>query len=174
MIHKLTSVFLLLSFLSCNTTKKMVTTPNTDLEGIITKNDLLQPPFKEWMEREYKDYQPNMEVLDTLQHHMEWIHQTQIKIFMGTWCGDSQEQVPRFIKILDALNFKSYTIIALNREKKSERGYEEGQKILKVPTFIFLQNRNELNRIVETPINTLEEDIIRIIINQDYTPNYAD
>ena len=35
------------------------------------------------------------------------------------------------------------------------------------------KNGREINRIIETPVTTLEEDIISIVLQQEYTPNYS-
>ena len=90
----------------------------------------------------------------------------QILIFMGTWCGDSKREVPQFIKILESVDFpiKNLKIVALDKRKekhkKSPQGEEWGLNIRSVPTFIFYKNGREINRIIKTPVATLEEDIL--------------
>lgn len=102
----------------------------------------------------------------------------QILIFLGTWCGDSKREVPRFIKILEAADFplENLKIVALDRRKeqykKSPNGEEWGLQIKRVPTFIFYKNGKETNRIIESPITTLEEDIKTIVTNREYHPNH--
>jgi len=76
---------------------------------------------------------------------------------MGTWCGDSKREVPRFIKVLEAANFPvdNLKIVAVDRRKeqykKSPTGEEWGLSIKRVPTFIFYKNGKESNRIIESP-----------------------
>ena len=44
--------------------------------------------------------------------------------FMGTWCGDSKRETPRFYKIMEEANFdfkKNFKVIALNRAKKLQQ-----------------------------------------------------
>ena len=99
-------------------------------------------------------------------------------MFMGTWCGDSKRQVPKFYKILEASNFPmdQFTAVAVSREadlyKQSPQHEEEGLNIVRVPTFIFLKNGKEVNRIIEKPIETLEKDIEKIITANNYKSNY--
>ena len=38
---------------------------------------------------------------------------------------------------------------------------------------VFFKNRKEVNRIVESPIESLEEDMAQITNEKPYTPNYA-
>jgi thiol-disulfide isomerase/thioredoxin len=86
---------------------------------------------------------------------------------MGSWCGDSQEQVPKFYKIISLLNFDENKIqlIAVDR-KKHAREYDalvQSLNIELIPTFIFYKNGKEIGRIIETPKETLEADILEIL-----------
>ena len=96
---------------------------------------------------------------------------------MGTWCGDSKREVPRFYNILETAQFPldRLTLVAVsgNRDtyKQSPGGEEEGLSIHRVPTFIFYKNGQEINRIVESPVETLEADIAAIV-KGIYSPNY--
>lgn len=88
-----------------------------------------------------------------------------ITLVLGTWCGDSKEQVPRFYKINSLLTtkFNEIEIIGVDRLKKAGILDISGLKIEKVPTFIFYRNGIEIGRIVETPQNSIEKDILLII-----------
>ena len=97
---------------------------------------------------------------------------------MGTWCGDSKQEVPRFYKVLEACEFPEdqLTVIALSSKpymyKKSPNHEEAGLNIHRVPTFIFYKDRKEVNRIVEHPIETFEKDMLNIVTKNDYKSNY--
>lgn len=152
-------------------------TPNNStpiLLGKINKQGLSEGIYGDWFLKNYNAYNPNTEIINTFK---EALKQYTITVFMGTWCGDSKLEVPRFYKILDTALFplERLTIIALNREndsyKQSPGGEEEGLGIHRVPTFIFYKNGKEVNRIVESPISSLEEDIA-LILNNNYTPKY--
>ena len=83
------------------------------------------------------------------------------------------------LKILETANFpeERLKIVALDRRKdnykKGLNGEEIGWNIKRVPTLILLKNGVETNRIVERPVDTLEEDMLAILTNLEYTPNYA-
>ncbi len=103
----------------------------------------------------------------------------QILAFLGTWCGDSKREVPRFLKILETANFPDdqLKIVALDKRKgkykQSPTGEEWGLQILRVPTFILYKNGREVNRIIESPNTTLEEDVKKIIKTDGYVANRA-
>jgi hypothetical protein len=93
---------------------------------------------------------------------------------MNTRCHDSEREVPRFLKILNSLNFSNekIRIVLLNSGKKTADGLEIGKEITNTPTIIFLKNSSEENRIVEFPYENLEKDIYRIINNMGYKNVY--
>ena len=94
-------------------------------------------------------------------------HDYEIVIVMGSWCGDSKEQVPRFYKIMDSFDFPESNIRLLCVDKKkTAQNYEEeisDYNISFVPTFIFFRDGKELGRIIETPVESLEKDWLKII-----------
>lgn len=153
-----------------NEISKDVKTPY--LLGKINKDALSTDSYKEWFIKNYDAYKTNTNVINTKE-----LSTYTIKAFIGTWCGDSKKEIPRFYKILNEsdYNLDRFTLVALNREraayKQSPGGEEEGLNIHRVPTFIFYKDGKEINRIVESPVKTLEEDI-QNILQQNYTPNY--
>ena len=118
--------------------------------------------MKDRYDIEYPIYEPDAELLMQLKAQLV---NKRILIFLGTWCGDSQKQLPRFYKILDALQLDRNlpTLICVDEMKKDEKGLTETMGIVSVPTFIFLENEQELGRITESPIGTLESDMIEIL-----------
>ncbi len=144
------------------------------LVGEITKEALSQNSYKAWFNSNYDAYNVDETLVGKFQKNLEGY---QILVFLGTWCGDSKREVPRFIKILDVANFpdKNLKIVALDRRKevykKSPTGEEWGLNIKRVPTIIFYKNGREVNRIIETPNDTLESDILAILTMETYVPN---
>ncbi|UOX34370.1 thioredoxin family protein [Flavobacterium sediminilitoris] len=134
--------------------------------------NLQQEPFNEWYSISYNEYKPNEEIIKEIK---KYISDYSITVFMGTWCEDSQNQVPKFFKILNQLDFplRKVNLITMTRDKTTPEIFEEGLNITNVPTFIFYKKDFEINRIVESPVESLEEDIFKIVSNKPYKHIYA-
>ncbi|MFC0602938.1 hypothetical protein [Winogradskyella pulchriflava] len=145
------------------------------LLGQIDKSGLEGENYAIWFTKNHEDYQPNTAITKAIASELKTY---QIKLFMGTWCGDSKQEVPKLYKVLEACNFPmdQLTVIAVSREpnmyKQSPQHEETGLNIHRVPTIIFYKNGEEINRIVEHPVKTFEEDIQNIITINDYKSNY--
>lgn len=179
-MQRTVSVILLLfglQFSFSQTASKLSFTDKGDelLLGEITKSDLTENSFKTWFNKNHSDYLVNKSIVKSLK---DSLNQYEIKVFLGTWCGDSKREVPRFYKVLDAAKFSEnqLQVIAVNRTddayKQSPNHEEKGLNIHRVPTFIFYKNGKEVNRIVERPKETLERDIFNIVNKGKYTSNY--
>ena len=146
------------------------------LLGKITKEGLQQDSFANWFNPQYENYQVDEETLKEIQKQLK---QCEVKVFLGTWCGDSRREVPRFVKILERANFpmQNLSMIAVDYEKplykKSPGGEEKGLNIVKVPTFIFYKNGKEVNRIIEYPVVSQEKDMAQILNEEGYKPNFS-
>lgn len=161
----------------CSSTKSSTTPPQKDangnLIGFATKSDLLQEPYREWFTENYDFYETNPATITSL---TPLLKKTTIKVFLGTWCGDSQEQVPAFYKIIEQANFDQdkLELITLNRSKKTPDNLQEGYNIIRVPTFIFYKKGEEIGRIVEYAQETLEDDMLKILSGQPYKHSYEE
>ncbi len=146
------------------------------LLGKINSDRLKTEPYAAWYLNSYSGYTVDKTLVNRFSKKLK---NTQIKLFLGTWCGDSKREVPRFLKILEEADYpiENLEIVALDRRegrvKTSPGGEEKGLNIVKVPTFIFFEDGKEINRIIESPIETLEEDIATIVSKANYVPNYA-
>jgi thiol-disulfide isomerase/thioredoxin len=132
------------------------------LYGEITRQELFDE-YPNWKEN-YDDYRPDTAYIDTLSQEYTFIS---VEIFLGTWCGDSRREVPRFLKIADNSNFisaDSVRFFAVDRNKKLDSGRAKKRNIKRVATFIFFHQGREFGRIVERPSGgSLEEDIVNIM-----------
>ncbi|MFK2818816.1 thioredoxin family protein [Flavobacteriaceae sp. LMIT009] len=144
------------------------------LLGKIDKKGLTEEPFNDWFEQNYEAYLVNTRLVKTYKNQIE---DYKVKVFLGTWCGDSKREVPRFYKVLESVKFPKdqLEVIAVDRTadayKQSPTGEEKGLNIHRVPTFIFYKDGKEVNRIVESPKTTFELDI-KAILEGKYTTNY--
>lgn len=131
--------------------------------GYFDKHLFELPHFKEWFQAEYESYKPDKKVMKTLTRKLP--DGLSIMIVMGTWCPDSRREMPRFYRIADMLNAMPDAIIgiAIDRAKTTEHINMEHLKIERVPTFIIYSDGKELGRIIETPHQSLEKDLLEIL-----------
>lgn len=178
---------ILIIFLIFSSTLFAQTGSEPMLLGKVKKSDLMKAPYKEWFDREYNNYEVNQDVLQQLKDAN--LKDYSITVFLGTWCSDSHREVPRLLKILEMAGIPENKIelIGLNTgegvHKQSPTGEEKGKYIFKVPTFIISKDGEEVNRIVEYPVESLERDLSAIIFESYqsrkssdfviiYSPNY--
>ena len=156
-----------------NKNNEQVITQQSMLLGKFKKKDLQQQPYATWFESRYENYEPNAKALKTIEDN---INDYEITIFMGTWCGDSKRETPRFFKILDetGYNLDKLTAIAVDYSKSTPEKYEEKVNLNRVPTIIFYKNGHEVNRFVEFAQQSLEEDIAKIVSGKNYKNSYAE
>jgi len=133
------------------------------LIGYCNRDAFTNPEFQYWFEETYENYTPDITTMDELSNID--LFPFAIKIIMGTWCSDSQREVPGFYRILDDLAFPEYkiTLINVNRIKEVPGLDISDLNIEKVPTFIFHKNGKEIGRIIEAPVENLEKDMLKII-----------
>jgi hypothetical protein len=93
------------------------------------------------------------------------LYNIKITIVMGTWCSDSRRVVPKFLRVLDYLKFPdcNVSILAIGRNKKGGSKETDGMNIELIPTIIFYRDNLEIGRIVESPKETIEKDILKIL-----------
>lgn len=173
-MRKIILILILATSMSCSTSKKVMTTTKDisgNLIGLAHKEDFLQEPFNSWFTPNYENYNLNKEVIEKLKPLLKNVT---IKGFIGTWCGDSQEQTPVFYKMLDETEFKykNLELVTVNRSKTTPDNLQEGCNIERVPTFIFYKNDKEIGRFVEFPRETVEADILKIVSGQPYKHSY--
>ncbi len=143
------------------------------LLGEFTQADLEKAPHSRWFKPGFENYELKEESLKTISNN---IHDYEILMFMGTWCGDSRYEVPKFFKLLDEVDFNKDNLknIAVNRSKKAPGELDEEYGIHRVPTIIFLKDGKEVDRFVEYSVESLEEDIANIVSGKEYTDPYSE
>ena len=143
------------------------------LIGKCNRKGLQMDAFKDWFNPGYKDYTIDAETLNKLK---PLLNDVSILVFMGTWCEDSQRDVPHLYKIMDGVGFdeSKLTLITVSEEKTTPQGFEDGKDISHVPTIIFYKDEKEVGRIVEYPIVNLEKDMLAILSGKHYKHAYAE
>ena len=140
----------------------------TILVGEVNWEGLTKAPYSDWFTSEYLAYHVDTLTLSPINERFE---EVEVIVFLGTWCTDSQVEVPHFYKILDFLHYdlNKMEVFALEKleDKRmvSPQQQEDGYGITHVPTFIFKRNGREIGRIIEYPEKTLEKDMVTIIMN---------
>jgi thiol-disulfide isomerase/thioredoxin len=153
------------SMLFAQEINKIVPDPDKNsniLIGRCNREGLQMEPFKTFFEENYNKYTSDENITKQLKKKMSDV---KILIVMGTWCGDSKEQVPAFYKILDDIKFSDahVEIVAVDRKKAGGDIDVSSLNIERVPTFIFYRNYREIGRIVEKPSSTLEKSMLLIL-----------
>lgn len=145
--------------------------------GACNRDSLQKAPFSSWFNPGFDQYNPDKKITDQLRN--EKMENIRIKVFFGSWCGDSKREVPRFLKLLQSISFpdKKLELIGVGGSDtlyKQSPGHEEaGLGIFRVPVFIIYRDGKEINRINEFPVVSLEKDLLDIIRNNPYQPNYS-
>lgn len=144
---------------------------NGYLVGVANKDSFSDEAFKGWFNSRYEEYTTDKETIGKL---TEAIKGYTIKGFMGTWCGDSKRETPRFYKILEETGFdeNDFELVTVNRSKRTPDNLQQGFNIIRVPTYIFYKDGREIGRYVEYPRETLEKDILKIVSGQPYKHSY--
>ena len=88
-----------------------------------------------------------------------------VVIFFGTWCHDSKRELPKALKIFNeiGINDENIELIAVGLDKKEPQGRAAKLKLMFTPTLIFFRGSQEIGRIIEKPVISLEKDIALII-----------
>lgn len=136
---------------------------STWLLGYFNPLQLKVFPHESWYTEGFNAYQPDSYITGRLVSLID--SGLTITIVMGTWCSDSRREVPRFMKILDNLNFpvERLTFIGVDDVKISPVEEYFSLGIQRVPTFIFYKNKIEAGRIIENPVTSLEQDMENIL-----------
>lgn len=133
------------------------------LVGTFAVNELQDSSIGSWFNSEYSNYEVDIE---TLKPVIDMFEGKVIKIILGTWCSDSRREVPRFLKILNYVGYPEdkVLIVGVDRDKKGFTNEVDGLEIDFVPTFIIYESGKEIGRIIESPIETLEKDLVEILV----------
>lgn len=134
-------------------------------KGTYTREILEDKDLCPWYAEGYAEYTPNKEQVTLLEKNFTTEHK--ILAFGGTWCGDTKNLLPKFYKVMDAMqNPPEVQMVLVDMHKESGEGIEKNYNIEFVPTFIVLKNGKETGRVVETVNESIEADLAAIITKE--------
>ncbi|MEP0355291.1 thioredoxin family protein [Paraglaciecola sp.] len=144
----------------CSAINAADTTP-ADQVGAISASQLISdyPEFQSM----YNSYVPSDSELMAIKS----IEGKSLMVLFGTWCHDSEREVPRLLKLLDSAGIKldELTLVGVDRNKQ-EPGNRHSQFELKyTPTIILLDEGKEIGRIIEKPKVGLAKDLAMFVAN---------
>lgn len=118
------------------------------LKGIISRDLVENDTAFKWYAENLKGYKPNTKAVDGLRKFADSI---QLLVFMGTWCEDSHNVIPKFFTLLDSSAFPKdrLSLIGVDRAKKTLSHLAEALDVKNVPTIIVMKNGKEMGRVVE-------------------------
>ncbi|MBQ4833547.1 thioredoxin family protein [Pseudoalteromonas sp. MMG010] len=125
--------------------------------GAISTQTLLNDyaPFNE----QYTAFTPTQQDIALMQK----LKGKEVIVLFGTWCHDSEREVPKLIKLLEAskVELASIEYVAVGYDKRDDGGIAQANDLKYTPTFIVKQNGKELVRVIEKPTGTLAQDLTK-------------
>jgi len=110
----------------------------------------------------YQEFEVNQEQTEQVK---QWPEKLKIDIYFGTWCHDSQREVPHLLKALAGNNHINVTLLGLDFQKSEPKGRAKQAEIKYTPTFVVYLADKEIGRIIERPKETLVDDISAMLKN---------
>ncbi|WP_284245200.1 thioredoxin family protein [Thalassotalea insulae] len=98
------------------------------------------------------------------QQIQNWPDDITIDVFFGTWCHDSQREVPQLLKLLSYNPNISISLVALDYHKSEPLGLAEANNIQFTPTFIVYRHGREMGRIIERANSSIVKDINQMLM----------
>lgn len=147
----------------------------TILAGHASISAMQMPNYKTWFNDSYNKYTIDAVATEQLKPLLQ---NKRIEIFLGSWCGDSRREVPHMIKILQnaGMDTAKLALIFVDNSpasyKQSPQHEEQGKNIHHVPSIIIYDDKKEMGRIIESPLASLEKDMLAILQQQPYQHNY--
>lgn len=132
----------------------------TDLLGKVSVEEILQHNrvYDIYVQR----YQPDSASVAFLKEFDEHID---IMVLFGSWCHDSKRYIPEFLKVMQIADNANINVqyIAQDRNKQDPEGLSDNLNLQYTPTLIIYRDSQEIGRIIESPAESIEKDIVKII-----------
>ena len=130
--------------------------------GQITFENLDRERSFTWYKKGIEEYQPESKQMDLLRFYLK---QYKMVIFLGTWCDDSHNLIPKLKKVLQTLGYPDnlITMYGVDRTKMTFANEQKRYEVTNVPTIILFKDDVETGRITESVKTTIEGDLSAII-----------
>ncbi|MBN2070274.1 MAG: S9 family peptidase [Candidatus Krumholzibacteriota bacterium] len=142
------------------------------LMGEVTREEIIEG-LDGW-DSEFFAYEPDEATIAVLE---EKIYGVEILCVLGTWCPDSRREIPRLWKILEKMEYpvSEIRMLAVGSSRFTidmpiparlfnwSRDIRKWFDVERVATIIILRDGSEIGRIVETPSESLEKDLLAIL-----------
>ncbi|MEP2653612.1 MAG: thioredoxin family protein [Paraglaciecola sp.] len=146
--------FVLVVSMGCSATNEH-TDVTKDFTGVISTEALIAeyPQFQSV----YESYEPTEAEITAIKS----IEGKSIMVLFGTWCHDSEREVPRLLKLLEraGVTLKSLSLVGVDRNKQEPGNRHSQFELRYTPTIILLDGNKELGRVIERPQVSLGEDL---------------
>jgi hypothetical protein len=132
-------------------------------QGIINEEILINEESFGWMRANLSSYLPDTIAVNLINKNKDSLH---FLIFLGTWCEDSQQIIPKLFKLLHTAKFPSekISLLGVDRKKKTSGYLSEALNVSRVPTILLMKNGKELDRIIEYgKYGNIDKDLIEIL-----------
>lgn len=133
------------------------------LLGWVDREGTISQDFLEDEQLKYDAYAANMESIAYLKQAFAANEGLNILVVFATWCGDSKAHIPDFYKMADLAGIANVKYLAVNRKKNAGEIDMSAMDIQRVPTFIVYLGDLEVGRIIESPMHSLESDLVSIL-----------
>jgi thiol-disulfide isomerase/thioredoxin len=132
------------------------------MRGAVTFKDMIAQPELGWMRDSVAAYIPHKATLQQLRASLSDIR---LLVFMGTWCEDSRNLIPKLYKVLQDAGYATDQVLmyGMDRAKTSGTEIEKTYNATLLPTIIIYRNNAEIGRIIETVPTTIEAELSRLI-----------
>ena len=167
-MKKLLALFLLIVSVNSHAQNKSYTeSKDTEGGGLIyngrlTFDDLDKETSFTWLKSGRDEYQPEARTLDYLRMYL---NAYKMVVFMGTWCDDSHNLIPKLEKVLSLLSYPKSQLVmyGVDRGKTTNGGEQKTYAVKFVPTIILYLGDQEIGRITESVNKSIEADLAAMI-----------
>lgn len=135
-------------------------------KGTFTLQNMVTEPTFAWLDSGMFAYKPDTLTLPYLR---STIRNYNILIFIGTWCEDSQNLLPKLYKLLSSIDISYADIVLIGMDRAKTTTTAAGIELVNrynvslLPTILFTDNEGaEVGRITETVSKSIEWDLIDI------------